>query len=68
MKVMIKDASGQTLGYKVKCGSQTILQDSSGATLGRYDENTDKTIDSHGQVRFQGDHTEMLLEDDESTD
>jgi hypothetical protein len=67
MRELVKDASGKTVGYKVKCGSQTIVQDASGATLGRHDENTDKTLDNHGRVRYSGDHTDMLLSD-ESTD
>jgi hypothetical protein len=68
MKETIKDASGRTVGYKVKCGSQTIVQDASGATRGRYDENTGQTYDKSGRACFKGDHTDMLLNDDESAD
>jgi len=64
MRETIRDGSGKTLGYKVKRGSQTIVQDASGKTLGRYDENTDKTIDNHGRVRFQGDQTSALIGED----
>jgi hypothetical protein len=61
---LVKDASGKTVGQKVKCGSQTIVQDASGKTLGRYDENTGKTLDNHGRVRYSGDHTDMLLNEE----
>jgi hypothetical protein len=60
---LVKDASGRTVGYKVKCGSQTIVQDASGATLGRHDENTGQTYDKAGNARFKGDHTDLLLGD-----
>ena len=66
MKETIRDGSGRTVGYKVKSGSQTILQDASGATRGRYDENTNQTYDRSGHARFKGDQTSALLE--ESTD
>ena len=64
MSEIIRDASGKTLGYKMKCGSQTILQDASGATQGRYDENTNQTYDRSGHARFKGDHTDMLLNEE----
>jgi hypothetical protein len=66
MKETIRDGSGRTIGYKVKTGSLTLIQDASGATKGRYDENTDQTYDKSG-ARFKGDHGEMLLSE-ESTD
>lgn len=66
MKETIRDGSGRTIGYKVKAGSQTLVQNASGGTVGRYDENTNQTYDKSG-VRFKGDHTEMLL-GEESTD
>ena len=62
MKEVVKDASGKTVGYKVKCGSQTIVQDASGATLGRHDENTNKTLDKSGRVVYDGDQTSALFE------
>ena len=64
MKETISDGSGRTIGYKVKYGSQTLVQDASGATVGRYDENTKQTYDKTG-VRFKGDHTDMLLYNEE---
>lgn len=66
-KETVKDASGRTVGYKVQRGSQTIVEDASGAMVGRFDENTGQTYDKSGQARFKGDHTDMLL-GDESTD
>ena len=61
MKTAIKNASGRTIGYKKVCGSQTIVEDASGKMLGRYDKNTDKTIDSSGKVMYSGDQTTMLV-------
>ena len=58
----IKDGSGKTVGYKMKQGSQTLVQDASGKLLGRYDENTGKTLDNHGKVRYSGDQTSALFE------
>ena len=57
----VRDGNGRTIGYKMKNGSQTIVQDAKGNLKGRYDENTGKTLDSHGRVKFQGDHTDILL-------
>lgn len=59
---MVKDASGKTVGFKVKQGSQTIVQDASGKTLGRYDKNTDKTVDNSGKVCYCGDQSTALFE------
>ena len=58
----IKDGSGKVVGYKMKQGSQTTVQDASGNVKGRYDENTGKTLDSHGKVRYSGDQTSALFE------
>jgi hypothetical protein len=62
MREIVKDRSGKTVGYKVKCGSQTIVQDASGKTLGRHDENTDKTLDRSGRVVYDGDQTSALFD------
>lgn len=62
MKEPVKDASGRTVGYKVVRGSQVIVEDASGAVLGRYDKNTNKTLDKSGKVRYSGDQTSVLFE------
>jgi len=59
---LVKDASGKTVGYKTPRGSQTLVQDASGNTLGRYDRNTNKTVDKSGKVRYSGDQTSALFE------
>jgi hypothetical protein len=61
MRETIKDGNGRTVGYKLHTGSQVIVQDASGATIGRYDGNTKKTIDSQGKVRYSGDQTSALF-------
>ena len=63
MKETVRNASGRTVGYKVKCGSQTIVQDASGKTLGRHDENTNKTLDGSGHVVYDGDQTSALIDE-----
>jgi hypothetical protein len=67
MRETIKDGSGKVVGYKMKQGSQTLVQDASGNLKGRYDENTRQTYDKSGHARFKGDETDMLL-GEESTD
>ena len=64
MKEQIKDASGRTVGYKLQAGSQTIVQDAAGATVGRYDENTKKTFDKSGRALYSGYQTSALLADE----
>ena len=61
MKETVKDASGKTIGYKVQCGSQVIVQDASGATMGRFDKNVNKTVDRFGKVLYSGDQASILL-------
>ena len=62
MKEAVKNASGRTVGYKVQQGSQVIVQDASGSTLGRFDRNTKKTVDKSGKPLYSGDHTDLLFE------
>ena len=59
----VKDASGKTVGYKVQRGSQILVQDSSGSTLGRFDKNVNKTVDKSGKVLYSGDQTSALIEE-----
>jgi hypothetical protein len=61
MKTRIQNANGTTVGYKVQCGSQVITQDASGATIGRYDANTNQTYDKHGKPLYKGDQTSALF-------
>lgn len=65
VKETIKSASGKTLGYKVKVGSRTVVQDSAGKTLGWHDENVDKTLDKSGRALYSGDQTSALIEEAE---
>jgi hypothetical protein len=60
MREIIQAANGKTLGYKSKNGSITLAQDASGKTLGFYDSNTKQTYQG-GKARFKGDHTEILV-------
>lgn len=62
MREVVKDASGKTVGYKVQQGSQVIVQDASGATLGRFEKNVNKTVDKSGKVLYSGDQTSALFE------
>jgi hypothetical protein len=59
----IKSASGRTLGYKLKVGNRTVVQDSAGGTCGWHDENTDKTFDGSGKPLYDGDQTSALIEE-----
>ena len=61
MKTAVKDANGRTLGYQVERGSQVIAEDASGAVIGRYDKNTNKTFDKSGRARYTGDQTAALI-------
>ena len=61
MKETIKDANGRTVGYKMEAGSQLIVQDATGATVGRYDGNVKKTFDKAGRALYSGDQTSALL-------
>ena len=65
MREMIKSASGKTLGFKAEVGSRTVVQDASGATLGHYDKNQDKTFDKSGRALYSGDQTSALIEEAE---
>lgn len=58
---IIKSASGKTLGYRLKIGNQVFMQDASGKSVGRYDENTDKTFDRSGRALYDGDQTSALI-------
>ena len=62
----VKDASGKVIGQKVRAGSRIIVQDTSGRTLGHFDENQKKTVDRSGKALYSGDQTSMLIS--ESTD
>ena len=62
VKETIKSASGKTLGYKVQVGGRTVVQDASGATLGHYEKNQDKTFDKSGRALYSGDQTSALFE------
>jgi len=61
MKTIVKDANGNTVGYKKTCGSQVIVEDASGKMLGRYDGNIKKTVDRSGKAVYSGDQTSALL-------
>ncbi len=61
---IIKSASGKTVGYKLKVGSRTVVQDSAGGTLGFFDENSNKTFDKSGTPLYSGDQTSALLENE----
>lgn len=61
----IKSASGKVLGYKFDTGNVVLLQNASGATLGRFDKNTNKTFDKTGRAVYEGDQTSALLNEDE---
>jgi hypothetical protein len=64
---IIKSASGKTLGYRMKTGSRTTMQNASGATIGFFEENANKTFNREGHAVYEGDQTSALL-NDESTD
>ena len=58
---MVKNANGNTVGYKVVRGSQVIVEDASGKMVGAYNKNVNKTVDNSGRAVYSGDQTSALL-------
>lgn len=61
MRTAIKDANGRTIGYLNPQGSQVLAENASGAVIGRYDKNTDKTFDNHGKPLYSGNQTGAVI-------
>lgn len=61
MRTIVKGSRGESIGYINEDSGRRTLFDSSGAMLGYYNKNTNKTFDRSGAVVGQGDQLTRLL-------
>ena len=59
--MVLKDASGKTIGRIEDHGSKRVAYNSAGQKVGEYDESQDVTRDAHGRRIGQGDLLSSLL-------